>query len=176
MPWHRGLTVTTAQQGKGLDIISGASDRPGNSKEEGEEEEAEDAGGGNGRRPAADSGESSDDEEDDSEDEGDAKKDLKKSAKAFTEADKADKRAVRKGSRAAAVARAAQDATVVQDAMEEDEDGAASGSITLVKATRRDLEKLGAVKDRYHVTTKFKQEGASGRGTFEMRLRHVELL
>lgn len=158
-------------QGKGLDIMSGASDRVGKVKEDEDEEEG--AGGGNSRRPTADSGESSDEEEDESEDEGDAKKDHKKSAKAFAEADQADKKAVRKGSRAAAAARAAQDAAAAQDAMEEDDTDASaeSGSITLVKATPREVEKLAAVKDRYHVKTKFKQEGTSGKGVFEMRLR-----
>jgi len=159
-------------KGKGLDIVSGASEKAG----KGEEDEDEDEGGGDSRRgAAADSGESSEEDgEDASEDEGDAKKDHKKSAKAFTEADKADRKAVRKGSKAAAAAKAAQVAAAGDDAMEEDGDEAAavSGSITLVKATQRELEKLRAVKERYHVKSHFKQEeGASGKGVFEIRLR-----
>ena len=152
-------------KGKGLDIIAGATERGG----KGEEEEEEEEGKGKSKKGAESSGESSDEEDDESEDDGDAKRGHKKSTKGFSEADKADKKAVKKGSKAAAAAKGA--LKDVDDAMEEEEETEGAGSITLVKMTARESDKLNGAKDRYHVKTSFKTEGKGGKGVFEMTVR-----
>jgi len=152
-------------KGKGLDIVAGAGERAGKGEEE-EEEEARGKGKGE-----EDSGESSD-EEDASEDEGDAKKEHKKSVKGFLEADKADRKAVKKGSKAAATANAMlQDDDQDDDAMDEDEASGADDSITLVKATPRELDKLKALTDKYRAKTSYETEGQGGKGVFVVTLR-----
>jgi DNA-directed RNA polymerase I subunit RPA1 len=151
-------------KGKGLDIVAGAGERAG----KGEEEEEE----GRGKGKGAEESEESSDEEDASEDEGDAKKEHKKSVKGFSEADKADRKAVKKGTKAAATAKdELQDDDQDNDAMDEDEESGAGDSITLVKATPRELDKLHALTDRYRAKTSYETDGLGGKGVFEMILR-----
>merc|ERR1712167_244932 len=96
----------------------------------------------------------------------------KKSVKGFLEADKADRKAVKKGSKAAATANAAsQGDDEDDDAMDEDETSGAGDSITLVKATPREVDKLKALMDKYRAKTSYETEGQGGKGVFEVTLR-----